>query len=115
MNLHFEDWHYGQSSSFPESSGIYCVFSEHLGDLIYIGQASNIRERIQNHERWSDFEKHKTGEQLATTYALLGVSYRDEVEGRLIKNNKPPENKTVPTAYFYGKLTLSGYVWGLKG
>ena len=114
MRVNFEDWHIGQSRDFPTSSGIYCVFSKLKGKLIYIGQASNLRDRIQDHERWGDFERHRDGPYLATTYAKLGSSHLDDVEGRLIKINNPPENKVIPASYYSGTLELAGYVWGLK-
>ena len=117
MELNFQNWHYGQSDSFPDDSGIYCVFSKVEGELIYIGQAENIKERIANHERWPDFLERKDpdSEYLATTYALLPIGDLDKAEGRLIAKNPTHENEKIPLAYYKGSMDLIGlYVWGLK-
>ena len=114
MELEFIDYQLDRSDMFPTYGGIYCVFSDVNGKLIYIGQATNIRNRIQNHEQWNDFSKHQTGDHLATTYANLKLEWRDKVEGRLIKANRPPENKQIPEATLHSALDLRGYVWGVK-
>lgn len=117
MIVNFQGYHYGQSSSFPDKSGIYCVYSMHNGKLIYIGQAENLRQRITNHDRWQDFLKHRISPvtDLVTTYALLPIGDMDKAEGRLIAKNRPPENEKIPLAYYQGPMELIGdYVWGLR-
>ena len=114
MDLYFEDWFYGKDGNFPATSGIYCVFSEMDGNLIYIGESKNIRKRIHEHERWLDFESYRTGDYLAVTYARILPSWRHLVEGRLIRSNRPPENPQIPTEYYRGPLRLTGFVWGIS-
>jgi hypothetical protein len=114
MELNFEGWDYGDSNNFPEAGGIYCVFSEPEGQLIYIGQAANIRNRIQQHERWPDFRRHETGNGIAITYALLDGHIRDPIEARLIQRNAPPENDRTSGTRHSGALNLRGFLWGLS-
>src|SRR5262245_52859658 len=52
--------------SIPEESGVYVVYDGvpnpatndvWLRRVLYIGEAENVRERIVNHERWTDWRR----------------------------------------------------------
>ena len=60
-------WREKNKEGVPSRSGIYlvyrCVYEKEsntvgLREIIYIGQAVNVRERIANHDRLGDFEKN---------------------------------------------------------
>lgn len=85
-----------------KSSGIYCVYrgihnsSENtvsLKGLIYIGESKNVNERIQNHEKLKDWEKHlKLGEVLYYSCAPIDSKSRVRVEAAMIYKHKPIVN-----------------------
>lgn len=68
-------WREPNKGSVPAKSGIYCVYScvydaqgktVSLKKLIYIGESENVNERLANHEKLPDWQRHvKTGEVLA--------------------------------------------------
>ena len=87
------------TSSLPSLSGVYCVYrgkfdvssdSVTLYELIYIGQAADIRQRHMNHESLAEWKRSlKPGEQLWYSYAEVALASLDRCEAALIFLNQP--------------------------
>ena len=86
-----------------EDAGIYCVYrcvydkddgTVDLKELLYIGEADNIHDRLDNHERLDDWKAHlKKGEQLCYSRAhIADKKLRLRAEAALIYYHKPCEN-----------------------
>lgn len=101
----------------PTYGGIYlvycCTYNEHsqtvsLRDLIYIGQAINIHDRICNHDRYADFRRQlKQGEQLCYSYASVSPNDMDVVENALIFMQKPALNEDLKNHFNYPNSEFS--------
>ena len=88
--------------SLPKVSGIYtvqsCVHNKKEGTvslkkLIYIGEAEDIHDRVLNHEKWMEWEKHlKINEELCFNFTRIESAHRERVEAALINSNQPPVN-----------------------
>lgn len=89
-------------STLPDYSGVYIVYrcvynikdeTVSLKELLYIGQASNINQRINNHDKKDIFESHlQQGEEIAYSYAQVNIDKLDVVENALIFAEQPPLN-----------------------
>lgn len=111
FNLNFNGyWRYQNRMGIPNTSGVYLVYRARynekentvgLLEIIYIGQALNMRERINNHDKISEFEQELLqGEELC--FACAEVSeYLDEVENALIFAQKPKLNEKLRDGYKY--------------
>ena len=103
FNQEFEGyWRAVNVGGLPKVSGIYtvqsCIHNKKEGTvslkkLIYIGEAEDIQNRILNHERWKEWEKHlKINEELCFNITRIESAYRERVEAALINSNQPPLN-----------------------
>lgn len=89
------------SSSLPESSGIYFVYectynlitnSVDIKQLIYIGESEDINNRINNHEKKEEWLQHvNKGNTLCFSYTLI-TKERERVEAAYIFKHQPPVN-----------------------
>ena len=74
-------WRASKASGIPAKSGVYSVYacrynaSEKtvtLRKLIYIGESTNVRDRISGHERTRDWQRHlQSGEELCFNFAPI--------------------------------------------
>ena len=95
-------WRAANASSIPKASGIYtvqsCIHNKKEGTvslkkLIYIGEAEDLHERVLNHDKWKEWEKHlKINEELCFNITRIGFTHRERVEAALIYANQPPVN-----------------------
>lgn len=95
----------------PTYSGIYivyrCTFNKEkqtvsLKELLYIGQAQNIQERISKHDKHQEFiDAAKNGEQICYSYAEVDKQDLDIVENALIFAQKPRLNDELKDTYNY--------------
>lgn len=103
-------WRYQNRMGIPDASGIYLVYRAKynekentvgLLEIIYIGQAASMRERISTHEKISEFNQELLqGEELC--FACAEVSeHLDEVENALIFAQKPKLNENLKDRYKY--------------
>ena len=100
----------------PQYSGIYLVYrgrfdvKENLfycREILYIGQASNIRDRISSHNLRSDFLAARgKDEVIFYSYAPLETSSLNEVEGALIYAMKPRLNNEGKESYAYSPVHI---------
>lgn len=109
--LNFEGyWRDINKGGLPSYSGIYFVYrciynvqsnSVELVDIIYIGQADNIHDRHNNHEKYSEFSSLLLqGQELCYSCAPLDED-RDLVENALIFAQKPVLNEQGKYNYNY--------------
>lgn len=111
----------------PTYSGIYivyrCTFNEEkqtvsLKELLYIGQAKNIQERISTHDKRQEFLNALNGdEQICYSYAEVKEQDLDIVENALVYAQKPRLNTALVDSYNHepaqfnieGKCSLLNY------
>jgi len=101
----------------PNESGIYCVYEctynksndkVTIHRLIYIGEADDVGDRIANHERRIDWDKHvRSGNTLCFSFAPFPKTNRDRVEAAMIFYHKPPENKEYKDSFPFDKTTIN--------
>ena len=93
-------WLEPRISGVPQTSGIYLVYrctcddeGVSLKELLYIGQAKNLYERITTHEKKEVFEKEcRLNEFLCYSVAEVSQKDLDIVENALIFAQKPRLN-----------------------
>lgn len=95
-------WREPNKSRIPSKSGIYCVYEcTHnvqektvvIHKLIYIGESENVNQRIANHEKQKDWEKHvRQGNELCYSFSAIDSYYRVRVEAAFIYRHQPPVN-----------------------
>jgi len=98
-------------SGIPEYSGIYmaykCIYSPDtdkvsLSELVYIGQAENLRTRLMNHKNQNDLHVGCRGnETICYAYASVSLNDLDIVENALIFAQKPRLNENLKDNYNY--------------
>lgn len=94
-------WTEASEDFIPNQSGVYCVYRgvyepanrrALLKELLYIGESTNVRNRIRNHESKGAWREHlKEGETLCYSFTPL-LYDRNRAEAALINFHKPPEN-----------------------
>lgn len=115
-NLVFEGyWLEGDENSLPVKSGVYCVYTcfcntngtVRLNRLLYVGKATNLRARHENHEKktfWKSF--CAVGEHVC--YSVAGVSEGSLpiVEAALIYKHQPPCNDQLRDSFPHEKTQV---------
>ena len=104
-------------STLPADSGVYgvyrCIFNMDretvtLNELIYIGKADDLNDRINNHEDWDDWKaKLKKGEEICFCYTFVGKNANVRVEAALINSNKPPLNIEYKNSFPFDKTIVN--------
>ena len=98
-------------------SGIYCVYgcmydaqqrTVSLKKLIYIGEAVNIRDRVDGHEKWDKWKRELgPGQQLCFNAALIQPdSDRERAEAAMIFKHKPPCNTEYVDSFPFDQTTV---------
>jgi len=111
INLSFVGY-YIQQEVVPKSAGIYLVYigtynkdtdRVTLRNLIYIGEAENVNERLNKpHEKQKDWEKYLSeGEILIFSVAEITSPDRERAECALIFHHKPDENDECKDSFPY--------------
>jgi len=82
-----------KTSSLPISSGVY-AFKNKKGDLLYIGKAANIKERVKNHFQTPSFRDHLFIDKIEKIGYLKTNSEIEALilEAQLIKKYQPKFN-----------------------
>ena len=127
ISLNFRGyWREPKKAFVPEVSGVYCVYActynadtneVYLRGLIYVGESSNVRDRLANHERLKDWmQRLKTGEILCYSVAEVGSNDRERAEAAVIYRHKPPCNTEYVNRFPFESTTIetSGEHWFLK-
>lgn len=82
----------------PSRGGIYCVYDEisnlvDIRKIIYIGEASDVKNRVSNHEKLDRFLRQcSKGETICFSFAPVNSLDREMAEAALIYKHKPPLN-----------------------
>lgn len=87
----------------PECSGIYFVYTGfynpltkrlNIGDLIYIGESGNIRERICSHEKMDEWKSYLVNSFTTLYFSISPLSEEDRkrAEAAYIYHHKPIVN-----------------------
>ena len=102
--------------SLPSTGGIYCVHectyntSEStvtLHKIIYIGESEDINDRVNNHERLKDWQKHvRAGNELCYSYTTIGSNDRERVEAAFISHHRPIENTEYKDSFPFDKTIV---------
>lgn len=95
-------------SSFPPSSGIYCVYRGietddklKIRELLYIGESDNVRSQLTLPERKAKWEHYLQNQEiLIYSFALMHFN-RCLIQAALVHHHRPPENSEFHQAYPY--------------
>jgi excinuclease UvrABC nuclease subunit len=111
-------WREPSISGIPANSGIYGVYAATynatektvaLNRLLYIGEGSNVKDRVANHDRWSDWKRHlKTGEVICINYTPISPETdRHRAEAAMIFKHKPPCNTEYTENFPFDTTTIT--------
>lgn len=110
-------WREINKNGLPIKSGVYvvqsCTYDKKKGtvslkNLIYIGKADNIRERVNNHEKLKDWKNElKKGEELCFSCTEVSKLYNERVEAALINANQPIVNVEFKYSFPFDKTYVS--------
>jgi excinuclease UvrABC nuclease subunit len=105
------------TGSLPHYSGVYLVYRCRyiketnrlsLIEIIYIGQAKDLNERLNKHDRHDDFmQSCHDGEELCYAYASVDERDLNVVESSLIFAQKPPLNTEHIDSFGYDDSSFS--------
>lgn len=108
-------WRDCNKKGLPDYSGIYMVYrcqynamndTVSLIDIIYIGQATNIHDRLCTHEKYDLFKsKLQVGEDLCYSCAKVDNDV-DMIENALIFAQKPVLNDQGKNEYNYERVNV---------
>lgn len=121
IKLNFDGyWRESKKKSIPSKSGIYCVYActynqdtkrVTIHKLLYIGESYNVNDRIDSHERLSDWENAlEKNQTLCYSFAPVTNPEREHAEAALIYKHKPPMNNEYVNSFTYNdtSIILSG-------
>jgi len=103
-------------SGIPNHSGVYFVyvasFNLHtekvtLNNLIYIGESDNVNTRIQNHEKYDEWQTYLSqGQELCYSTCRIDGDDRLRVEAAYIFRHKPPVNTEYKNSFQFDQTTV---------
>ena len=111
-------WRDVNVASVKPVSGVYVVYSctsrkadgkttVSLLGIIYIGQADDTCDRLQNHEKKADWKRQlKSGEELAYAVASVDGRSRDRVEAAFIRHHRPVCNTEYVSSFPFDRTTI---------
>ena len=110
FNIEFSGY-YIDVDVIPHKSGLYCVYrcvhnlqskTVDIKELLYIGQAENLFNRMKNHEKIPSWKSELLiGEKLCYSYASVNIENLNRSESALIYINKPKCNIQGKDAFLY--------------
>jgi hypothetical protein len=113
-------WRERDVAGINAGSGIYCVYectynpnndTVSIHKLIYIGESSNVRDRILGHEKLRDWKKYvRPGNELCFSFGAVPEINRVRAEAAMINHHKPPVNKECKYdfPYLFTAMSSSG-------
>ncbi|MBS4065294.1 MAG: hypothetical protein KGZ74_12080 [Chitinophagaceae bacterium] len=109
-------WRDRNKADIPRHSGVYFVYTGtydsikntvDLKRLIYIGEAENVNDRIQNHEKYSIWLRYlQNGEELVFSTGEVAAISRARVEAAYIFKHKPPANTEYLNSFPFDQTTI---------
>jgi excinuclease UvrABC nuclease subunit len=117
FSLQFDGyWRDINKNGIPNHSGVYCVYTctfnssnstVSLDSLVYIGESQNVKDRIVNHEKYSEWKQYlSNGQELCFSTAQVSSSYRVRCEAALINKHKPPVNDEYKYSFPFDITTM---------
>ena len=104
-------------TAMPAKSGIYLVYActhsaqlkrVSLRKLIYIGESTDVQDRLATHEKWPDWKRQlHAGETLAFAFANVINPDRERAEAALINYHKPPVNTQYTDSFPWDATTVT--------
>lgn len=96
----------------PKKPGVYRMMNA-AGDVLYVGKAKNLRNRVQNYARGIGHGGNRTARMIAETAAMEFVTTRTEteallLEANLIKRLRPRFNVLIRDDKSFPYILLSG-------
>lgn len=118
INLEFGGyWLDRNKSGIPSKAGIYCVYtclynkSENtvsIRNLVYIGEATDVNNRISNHEKLDRFlAQCSNDEVICYSFAPVLNHDRAKAEAALIYKHKPPLNDEYVYNYPFDSVRIT--------
>lgn len=109
-------WREPNKNGLPAKSGVYCVYectynaeenAVAIHKLIYIGESADVNQRVVNHEKLKDWEKHvSAGNQLCYSFTEVDSNSRVRVEAAFINHHKPPVNTEYKNDFPFDKTIV---------
>jgi excinuclease UvrABC nuclease subunit len=109
-------WPDVDKAKIPNHSGVYFVYEGTydkekkivtLNKLIYIGESEKVRDRIADHEKYNEWEKHvRLGNTLCYSTGEVLASRRERVEAAYIFKHKPPVNIEYKDSFDFDQTTI---------
>jgi len=117
ITLNFDGyWREVNKAGIPAKSGVYAVYvckynpSEKtvtLKKLIYIGEAEDVNDRIEDHEKWEEWrEEVPEGSEICFSFAGVTSPDRERAECALIYHHKPDCNDECKHSFPYEDTTV---------
>lgn len=110
-------WRELNISGIPKKSGVYvvyeCFYNQQtnkvdLKNIIYVGEAEDVNDRIANHEKWDEWRKYcATYNQICFSFAPVISPDKDRAEAALIYKHKPPVNDEYKDTFPFDETTIS--------
>lgn len=110
-------WRDENKGGLPAKSGIYCVYecthnvkekTVSIHNLIYIGEAEDVKSRVAKHEKYKLWLKHvRSGKKLCFSFGGVAATDRARAEAAIIFKHKPPENDEYVDTFPFDKTTMS--------
>lgn len=117
FNVNIEGyWRDRNKAGLPSNSGVYFVYagsyniqnnSVLLHSLIYIGEADDVRARVQNHEKYNMWLGYLNyGQELYFSAGSVLSINRNRVEAAYINHHKPPANTEYVNSFPFDQTTI---------
>lgn len=118
ISLEFQGYRLEENKGgLPDKSGVYVVYEcsydpqekkVSLKKIIYMGESGNVRDRIDEHEKWPEWrEQVRAGNQICFSFALIGNPDRERAEAALIFKHKPPTNTEYVNSFPFDETTVN--------
>lgn len=118
INLSFDSGYYREPniSGLPAASGIYCVYActydaeaktVDVKRLLYIGEAANVKERVDGHEGWAAWKKQLASGQVVCLSAAKISTDRERAEAAMIFQHQPPCNTSNKDSFGFDTTTIN--------
>ena len=118
INLTFKGyWREVNKGDIPAQSGIYVVYEcsynsqadmVTLLQIIYIGESGNVNERIEGHEKWSEWREYcGANNEICFSFTPVSNPDRELGEAALIFEHKPPVNEEYVNSFPYDRTTMT--------
>lgn len=117
IELVFEGyWREKDFGGIPNKSGIYVVYEASynfnnnkvsLHKLIYIGESTDVNDRIDKHEKWPLWKREcASNKELCFSFAPVINPDRERGESALIYKHKPPVNTEYKNNFPFDQTTM---------